>query len=399
MDWARTTESSCRTLGTASLLIALAACGQQAGDDYRGEPLLRMRGQAVVSALTGGQAIEPALCFYQADAPKPPPFELTSKVPAEIAAKLMHDGEPDIEAPNRAHTATHILAVESRGEFPAQFDIDVYVPPPALGLSAPWVAGEPRWAAGQVCAVAKDHEAVTFPLAWGGHSDPSTGEFTIAIVSQLHSRFYLESYECADGAMAQNSATDCTRVREGDPSFAYEFQAQEHLDSEWVLGNAREIEVVYLDEAAPAGSFTAFRWGAEHGLSAGYHLFAVSPQRVDEMGAPDDWMCRAQAHTEAARENSERYGARIKELFGDDYIYDSLEAYSTLAGRSVELPEDIYLGAREVEMRAWMEHCPLQPRTEIDPSTAMLSIDISSESRADLSSHIGMVGTSSGEME
>jgi len=42
----------------------LVACTPQAGDDYLGESLLSMHGNATISALTGGGSVVPALCFF-----------------------------------------------------------------------------------------------------------------------------------------------------------------------------------------------------------------------------------------------------------------------------------------------------------------------------------------------
>jgi hypothetical protein len=371
-------------------MLVLAACGQQAGGDYRGEPLLRMRGQAVVSALTGGQAIEPALCFFLADLPKAPVFDL-NKIPAAIRERLTYQGESLIEVPQHRHgrMATHILDVESRGSFPAQFDVDVYLPPPSSGLSSPVLPGEPRWAAGFVCAVPAEHPAVTFAFAQGGGGSADGSRFDYVIASLTTPRFYYEAYECPVGTLPQLAKSVCNKTSAGDPSLAYEFPTLEEFRSESVLGTALGFEVVYLDQAALPGSHTAWRWGAANGLSAGYHLIQLVPPLP---GVPPDHVeCMAAASTAAEELNNELYGPRIKQMFGDDYSYNALTAYKADGGSVLELPEDIYLGARENEARLQMQHCPLKPRTELDPSTASLSIDIASNATADLSSHLGMV--------
>lgn len=378
-------------------LLLLAACGQQAGGDYRGEPLLHMRGQAVVSALTGGQPIEPALCFFGADLPTSPEFDL-NKLPPEIREKLTFMGSSLVEAPanvNDKHgLATHILGLESRGEFPAQFDVEVYLPPPSAGLSRAWVAGEPRWARGSICAVPTDHPAVTFPFASGGIVDTVDGQMHFAVVSLLTPRFYYEAYACPPGTLPQFAKDECTKTSAGEPDVALEFggagEGREY-QSESVLGVARSVEVLYLEEPAPAGSFTAWQWGAADGLAAGYHLFATPPP-LPEGQPPANLECQIAATDESERRNGEVYNARIKQLFGDDYWYNGLSAYSMVAGGSKPLPEDILLGARENEARLRMQHCPPEPREELDPSAATLSIDISSGAGADLSQHFGQAG-------
>jgi hypothetical protein len=371
-------------------MLVLAACGQQAGGDYRGEPLLRMRGQAVVSALTGGQAIEPALCFFLADLPQAPVFD-PNKLPAAILEHLTIGGESIIDVPAHRHgrMATHILDVESRGTFPAQFDVDVYLPPPSSGLSSPSLAGEPRWAAGFVCAVPADHPAVTFPFAHGGKGNVDGSRFDYAVASLTTPRFYHEAYECPVGTLPQFVKSVCSKTSAGDPSLAYEFPSNGEHRSESVLGIAYDFEVLYLDQAAPPGSYTAWKWGAANGLSAGYHLIQTVP--LVPGVPPDNVECMAAASRAAELLNGEMYGARIKQVFGDDYSYNALTAYRADGGSVLELPEDIFLGARENEARLHMQHCPLKPRTELNPSAAPLSIDIASNATADLSAYLGVV--------
>ena len=369
-------------------MLVLAACGQQAGEDYRGQPLLHMRGQAIVSALTGGQAITPALCFFYAELPKAPVFD-PNKLPAAVRERVMYDGHSLLDLPNggHRHLATHILDVESRGTFPAQFDVDVYLPPPSGGLSSPVLRGEPRWATGYVCAVRAAHPAVSFPFAAGGLSrEDGTFEFTIA--SLTTPGFYTETYsECPANTLPQFAKSACKKTSEGDPSLSYEFSMQA-CTSEFVLGTAQSVDVVYLDQAALPGSYTAWQWGAASGLSAGYHLFQAI--KWDPGVPPDDTECMAAAFTASERLNNEIYGARIKELFGNGYVYNALAAYTSDGGEAQDLPDDIYFGARENEARLIMQNCPLKPRTELDPSAAPLSIDIASHSFADLSPYFGM---------
>ena len=370
--------------------LVLAACGQQAGQDYAGEPLLRLRGQAVVSALTGGQPVEPALCFFLADGPKAPQLDL-DVLPAELRAGLMYEGQSVIEMPMAAgdRLATHILDVESRGEFPAQFDVDVYQPPPSAGLSAPHIAGEPRWALGSVCAVTTDHAAVTFPFAHGGQSDSTSARFDYAVLSLSEPRFYYERYDCPPGTLPQFAMSECTKTSAGDPNMAFEFPSTEYR-SESVLGSADELEVLYLEEPAPAGSYTAFVWGAAEGLAAGYHLFAQRP-KLPEGVPPADVECRVAAQTEAELVNEEMLGARIRAALGEDFRYNGLGGYSMTQQQHRWLPQDLFLEARETEARMHMKHCPLSPRAPFDPSASTLSIDFDSDASPDLSRQFGFV--------
>jgi hypothetical protein len=76
MELSRTTErcgqsKAGRPYGAVVAILFATGCGAQAGEDYPGDPLLEIRGDVVVAALTGGQPVEPALCFRRAsDVPR-----------------------------------------------------------------------------------------------------------------------------------------------------------------------------------------------------------------------------------------------------------------------------------------------------------------------------------------
>jgi hypothetical protein len=342
--------------------MLLAGCGQQAGQDYRGEPLLRMRGQATVSALTGGQAIVPALCFFGADSPDPPAWDPT-KLPADLG-----DGPPDSPLPLGIEpSTTHVLDVESNGQFPAQFDLDVYQPPPSAALSLGFGEGEPRWASGYVCAVSEPHPATTYPLATGGSTTESeTGSYRkqMILASQTSNRFYVEDYDCPT---AYTLLADCTKAVRGDASLQYEGW------SEFVLGASLDLEVVYLAEAAPAGGYTAWGLGAQDGLAAGYHLYA--PRSTEESQARA--ACASGVWEDALVEIKAQYEARIKQEFGDFQVLDMFPTINTPDGRSLmRVPDDVYRGGHAIIARLEMERCDFQARTELASGIPTLSIDL-----------------------
>jgi hypothetical protein len=78
-------------------LLCVAACDAQVGDEYRGEPLLSMQGTVVLSEPNDPRNVVPAIAFA-----------------AEFQTVLI---EPEV-----------------RGQFPAQFRLDITEPPPAEAL-------------------------------------------------------------------------------------------------------------------------------------------------------------------------------------------------------------------------------------------------------------------------
>ena len=344
---------------------ASAGCGQQAGADYLGQPLLSMHGQATVSALTGGQAVVPALCFVT-EGPAPAPLDF-NKLPADIRMDLANaeaNGGVAFFPAFAPPSAMHILDVQSHGEFPAQFDIDVYLPPVDAALSDPLFDGEPRSALGSVCAVTMDHAAVTHTLASGvlASCDDTTCYRDQLIESYDTPRFYSERY-----TSPASKPDDSSKVTEGDPTLQYENVAES------VVGTTTEdFGLVYLASTAAAGSYTAWRFGSRDALSAGYHLFAPGA----EAAAPADANCNS-ALSDALTEIKAKYEPEIKQQYGDSATLDMFPLISGVSGGTLQTaPPDVVHGGNRIWMRLQMERCPLPSLREVDPATSTLSIEI-----------------------
>jgi hypothetical protein len=379
MSWNRTI----RAVVVNALWLA-SACGDQAGSDYLGEPLLRMRGQVVLSALTGAREVEPALCFFGADQPVPPTFD-AAKLPPDVAAELEIGGRSTVLAINKA--ATHIVDVESRGKFPAQFDVGVYLPPPSEALSLAFHDGEPRWATGVVCAVASEHPAVTFPLATGGYL--MEGKARYVLVSELTPRFYFEARDCT--TPERNPTRDnpnCTTRTQGDADLIYEFGGNAFA-GEWVLGSAHDFDVVYLEHDAPVGSYIAWRYGAARGLSAGYHL--IEPDVSPTDGPSPITLCWASIDRFADEALNAELGERVKRELGDDYVINFPTARNPDGSSVVYLSGALYRAAMRIIGDLQMEHCPFQPRKELDTALPTLSIEIANSANPDVAAYFGSV--------
>ena len=277
-------DSCARAQRAVLACLLLPACDPQAGDGYMGEPLLSVRGQATVSTPTGGEAIVPALCFIDDTTARASAgtksLEL-SHLPPEIEEDLRSDQRigPEPPWPHDADHLVRIVDIENVGQFPSDFRVDVYVPPPVEALTAS-VAGEPRTAYGQFCAVKRDHRPSTHVVQFneryrcnGAENGASTDCYIRMLWNVAGSdRYYTERYACPDGV---SNYEDCALTsKQGDATLKLETWAED------VLGVAATPSVIYLESPAAPESQTAWIWGGQQaGLPAGYHLFAARDYR------------------------------------------------------------------------------------------------------------------------
>jgi hypothetical protein len=198
--------------------------------------------------------------------------------------------------------AVTILEVESRGQFPSEFDVAVYLPPPAEVIR-PLFSGEPRAARGSVCAVREGHpDHVSYPLRELQDCDPQPGEpcsKRLLWASPSTHRYFVEQYECPD---RESLKQECTRDTEGDPQLTLE-------EPDFVVGRDA-MQVLYLAEPAPADSYLAWHYGASAGLTAGYHLFTAA--QTERSDVPD-LQCRANADARAI--------AEVTRIFEEHLVY------------------------------------------------------------------------------
>jgi hypothetical protein len=246
-------------IATAMSAALCAGCGAQAGEDFLGEPLLRMRGHVTTTGLTLAPAVTPALCF-----------------PELVWSAVNLDGLPEQFQATFENSVfgsgsgrARIMDVEVQGVFPAEFKVNVYSPPPAAALE-PLLPGEPLIVRGNVCAVQSEHDAVAEAVSVLGSSggcpvSPSAPcSSTTVVTTDSGSRYYVQSQSCPTGAA---SVDECTETRGGDLALLSDTGGYEH-----VVAQVFDPELVYLAAPAPAGSYTAYTLGAPDGLPAGYHL-------------------------------------------------------------------------------------------------------------------------------
>ncbi|MDD9932603.1 MAG: hypothetical protein OXT09_03325, partial [Myxococcales bacterium] len=360
------------------VVLWVAGCGVQAGEEYLGEPLLEMRGQAVVAALTGGQPIEPALCFrHETDEV----MDLT-KMSAEVAEVFALS--PELQAARAMGSAdvpvrvaeAHIVSVESLGEFPSHFEVAVYSPPPEVVATAAF-EGEPRKAVGEVCAALSGYGPMTHEVAISGTagfcSDTECAG-RVGVVTRDGERSYAKAYRCPAGVPYYDPGR-CTETSAGDETLLFETYA------EGVVGAARDPLIVYLADDAPAGSFAAWDLGAAEGLAAGYHVF--------EQPTPDAmnmrFRCRdAIFNSTAYPEIEEVYGDRIREELGEGYELAFLPHAAAIEDGAFvvkRLPDDVVAGAQRILAEYEMATCPMPEVNELEPvaDEIALTIDVYDE--------------------
>lgn len=334
----------------AVFLASAAACAPQANDEYLGEPLLQMRGSVSTAALTTTQPIVPALCFFEEIAPSWLSLDI---FPPEIQAALDNSKSA---APN---AQLHVVDVQAHGQFPAAFKVDVYAPPPDAAIK-PLFSGEPRAAWGSVCAVQADHEPIATGIGSAGDfrcdNPVSDGAclFTTALRTADGSRYYYEQLDCPNYDAASDQ---CQRRSGGDETLLTETAGFED-----VVAIAQNAELVYLAEAAPAGSYTAYRLGAPDGLSAGYHLRRQPSDEEQQSRGP----ARIAARQQALAETNAQF----------DTNYFTLPEYASDDGSIRRAPPEVIDVYESIRARIEMEMAPIVVREDVGPDAAELTLEL-----------------------
>lgn len=381
-----TTPSTALALGLVGPLVA-GACGQQATEDYAGEPLLAMTGQALIEAPTGGEAIEPALCFFSreklaslpGDGASPTAPWDPATLPADVQALLAWPEDPELPSQHPpffsglvAEEETFIRGGTTEGDFPTHFSFRVYEAPPDRAIVSPF-EGEPAVARGGVCAVRPGHRASSrrvYTTSLGLCSPSACYGRKLLASSDTPERAYAEAYTCPPGGAPQTveEAETCARESVGDSSLRFE------QFSEFVIGVAVEHMLIYLAEPASAESYLVWSLGLTEGLGAGYHLFTSPP--FDELAVSLP-ACSALVHADALAEIIATYEADIKAEFGEDQglsrypMVTSDDGVPPAGLRQQYVPDHVYAGGQRIFAEHEMAKCPLPP--------TYLEVDLSSE--------------------
>lgn len=232
--------------GLAWLWLACAAvgCDDQVSPFYRGESLFTLSGNVEITGQHAQGELVPALAFVSSDT-------------AEV----------------------RILEVDVQGSFPSDFRLDVYEPPPTDAFTT--LDGGERIALGYVTAVPRQHKSVielaeenSTTLAAPCTSGPcdTPAEITDSWCTRGEMpRCYIEHRVCPGG---DPESPDCKITSEGDAT----------LKEPWrdFSGFSQNYMLVYLEQAAKAGTWLSAMLGDGAPLARGYHLLHLLPPPTRE---------------------------------------------------------------------------------------------------------------------
>jgi hypothetical protein len=337
-------------IGVAAM--GIGGCGVQASEEFTGESLLSLRGSVSVDPLSARPDSIPALCFTKQERTSQTPVD---KLPEHLRAFVGGNFQSSLAVNN------YIVDVEARGSFPAEFDVDVIAPPPTEAMERLF-PGEPLSAFGVVCAVAPQHKPVAQEVLGFSMYDCDTTNMApceggAIRLTQDGSRYLYKTWDCENGA----DASTCDTTTEGDTTLL-----KETGGVEGVYGFSQGLNIVYLTEPAPPGSYTAHRALAPEGLSAGYHIRPATAERKPD--APET--CFQVSLDAALEETNALHGTQ----------YSGLPEYWDEESASFKLaPEEVIADYRHISARVEMENCPLENLIIPEVSTASLSIELISD--------------------
>jgi hypothetical protein len=274
----------------AFVSLTCSSCGSQAGEDYLGEPLLSMHGQAILSGgVAASEPIVPALCIYEGRKTGAPVRYLpVDQLPVELRAHFA-DREFWIDE----QVQIHIVEAVSKGRFPAEFDIEVFSPPPTAAFEPLWT-GTTNHAYGYACAVAQNHPASTTMIqVYTSHDLVRPTPDAPCTIRRLWyvspESFYTEEYSCVtreewDALLPTlkdpEQVVSLSIERYGVLSSAGDPALKQQVVAPGIVGMAKAPYVMYLEKVVSPNSYEAWSLGAhQRGLSAGYHLYPEPPGR------------------------------------------------------------------------------------------------------------------------
>jgi len=274
-------------LALCAVVLLIAACNPQASTKYRGEPLLTMSGSVELALESTSGELSPALAFL-----------------------------------NRERAEIEIIDVEAQGEFPAEFTIRVYDPPPRSAffpiLNDSMLDDEqaPAAALAFITAVTPSHaDQIRFAdnqeishrpsLCNGGPcACPESGcvRSENKLCTNDGETCFVEKVTCPQ---SDSPEEECSTEYSGDPSVG---------DNPWksFAGLSENYAIVYVDHAIEARSPAALALGTRDALEPGYTLLSI--HRLTQQEAAE------------AAECAEAAGALALERFNreHDTDYDEL---------------------------------------------------------------------------
>jgi hypothetical protein len=274
-------------LAAAGSVLALVACGDgQTGSDYKGEPLMSLRGVVTSSTAALAEDLVPALVFIPFDGLDP-------------------TGPRD----------TYFVKSEVEGTFPSAFTMRVYEPPPEETLVT-IVDGEPAFNMGQISAVSPDHPRW---LRRTSTEDPLVDDAGVVIGGTQRDEVCDDSGECIVGYPAE--------CAEGpvDPNGEWPCGATFPDGLPWeVYGYSANYSVIYFAGEVAAGSVMSRLYGHGASIAAGYHavrLIDFTELTPEQQAAGTE--CSVDARMAAIEQANAMYGTHA--VYPDTSEFGSLD--------------------------------------------------------------------------
>jgi hypothetical protein len=264
----------CHVVASA-LLFASLGCEPQATTEYEGDPMFSLNGRVAVGLTESGDALIPSIAFNA------PGADRIGFVDAQV-----------------------------RGEFPAQFQLELFAPPPEEvigGFDHEDLPEEPRHTVGFISAVTADHLPTLYQAAslTGAELDPS-------IEADENGCDEDGCYQTLTATSSDSAYTGTvTLFREGDvgnlwdpfsPGVVVVARTGDpmlvsYADDPMFAGVTTNYAIAYLESAAPADGVVAHRFGAAPGqaLAPGYHLLRWGGGSLTEAEATALQTCRDDA--------------------------------------------------------------------------------------------------------
>ncbi|HKU44316.1 MAG TPA: hypothetical protein VJR89_39425 [Polyangiales bacterium] len=265
--------------------LALAACDPQLSPRYTGESLLTITGRVEISEQRSDSLVVPALGF----------------VVPEKADILIRD-------------------VEVQGQFPSDFRLDVYEPPPrdAYFDLTYQKSGEPQLAVAYITAVPNDHpdqintatSVNAYPQCSSASCSEGCGANGCRVLRTEYCNSDLECYaEDTYCPTVDAPLEQCNTVAvSGDPKLkGSPLQA--------FAGFSQNYAVLFLETPARAGSVTAAVLGSDRGVPAGYGLYSFRALTDAESAVANS--CTERAEVLAAQGFNQEYGTALTSLSFD----------------------------------------------------------------------------------
>lgn len=273
-------SNSCRS-GLLISLFALLGCDAQASPAYLGEALLTISGSVEIDSERDRGKLVPALAFF-----------------------------------SEQSSALHIVETEVEGEFPSDFVLRVYTPPPDATIEAS--DERPPAAIGYITAVTEDHpDSIRYARDVSGGGVCSANDGDQVPLCEYYDEWcpsdggecYMERRRCPH---SDSPLEDCEILESsGDPSLR-----QDPWES--FAGLSDYYRIVYLPEAVEDDIRLTAAVGLSS-LSAGYHLFELRPSSAEELAAAEQ--CHGEAETLATDRYNEAHGTSFgAQMFFGAYV-------------------------------------------------------------------------------